>query len=83
MKIKKKMAMNNGWIRFFWTKNNRWKTTIFIWRIFLENLPKSKSFHPYFEDALGDMFKAGGKRFRPMLFWSVVKIKQKFLIQIV
>ena len=45
----------------------------------LENLPKSKTFHPYFEDALGDMLKAGGKRFRPMLLLSVVKSNKSLL----
>jgi len=37
-----------------------------------ENLPKAKSFHPYFEKALGDMLLAGGKRFRPKLLLAVV-----------
>ena len=46
----------------------------------LDNLPKSKSFHPYFEDALGEMLKAGGKRFRPMLLLSVVKSNKSLLI---
>ena len=46
----------------------------------LNNLPKSKSFHPYFEDALRDMLKAGGKRFRPMLLLSVVKSNKPLLI---
>ena len=46
----------------------------------LKNLPKSKSFHPYFEDALGEMLKAGGKRFRPMLLLSVVKSNKSLLI---
>ena len=43
------------------------------------NLPKSKSFHPYFENALGDMLNAGGKRFRPMLLLSVVNSKNSLL----
>uniref|UniRef100_UPI00404857A4 polyprenyl synthetase family protein n=2 Tax=Aliarcobacter sp. TaxID=2321116 RepID=UPI00404857A4 len=46
----------------------------------LGNLPKSKTFHPYFEDALSDMLKAGGKRFRPMLLLSVVKSNKSLLI---
>ena len=46
----------------------------------LNNLPESKTFHPYFEDALGDMLKAGGKRFRPMLLLSVVKSNKSLLI---
>jgi farnesyl diphosphate synthase len=46
----------------------------------LNNLPSSKTFHPYFEDALGDMLKAGGKRFRPMLLLSVIKSNKSLLI---
>jgi farnesyl diphosphate synthase len=44
------------------------------------NLPKSKTFHPIFEDALGAMLKAGGKRFRPMLLLSIVKSNKSLLI---
>ena len=44
------------------------------------NLPKSKTFNPYFEDALAHMLKAGGKRFRPMLLLSVVKSNKSLLI---
>jgi len=47
----------------------------------LNNLPNSKTFHPYFEDALGDMLKAGGKRFRPMLLLSVIKSNKSLLIK--
>lgn len=47
----------------------------------LNNLPTSNTFHPYFEDALGDMLKAGGKRFRPMLLLSVVNSKKSLLIK--
>jgi len=36
------------------------------------NLPKSNSFHPIFEQALQDMLNAGGKRFRPMLLLNIV-----------
>lgn len=32
----------------------------------LNNLPKIDTFHPHFENAMQDMLKAGGKRFRPM-----------------
>jgi geranylgeranyl diphosphate synthase, type II len=46
----------------------------------INNLPNSKTFHPYFEDALADMLKAGGKRFRPMLLLSVVKSNKSLLI---
>lgn len=46
----------------------------------LDNLPNSKSFHPYFEEALASMLKAGGKRFRPMLLLSVVKSNKSLLL---
>lgn len=46
----------------------------------LNNLPQSKTFHPHFEDALGDMLKAGGKRFRPMLLLSVVNSNKSLLV---
>lgn len=46
----------------------------------LENLPSSKTFHPNFEVALGEMLKAGGKRFRPMLLLSVIKSNKSLLI---
>jgi len=45
----------------------------------LDNLPKSQSFHPIFQNALQDMLKAGGKRFRPMLLLSIVNAKQSLL----
>ena len=47
----------------------------------ISNLPKSETFHPYFEDALADMLKAGGKRFRPMLLLSVVNSKKPLLVE--
>ncbi len=46
----------------------------------LNNLPTSKTFHPYFEEALTHMLKAGGKRFRPMLLLLVVKSNNSLLI---
>jgi farnesyl diphosphate synthase len=39
----------------------------------LDNLPKSKSIHPTYEEALQKMLIAGGKRFRPALLLGVVK----------
>lgn len=45
------------------------------------NLPISKTFHPYFEAALGEMLDAGGKRFRPMLLLSVVNSKNSLLVK--
>jgi farnesyl diphosphate synthase len=34
---------------------------------------KAPSFHPYYEKALNEMLKAGGKRFRPNLLFAVVR----------
>ena len=47
----------------------------------LDNLPKSKSFHPHYEKALQEMLKAGGKRFRPALLLSVVKAYEPLLVE--
>ncbi len=44
------------------------------------NLPKSESFHPHFQDALKDMLIAGGKRFRPMLLLAIIKAKNPLLL---
>ncbi|NOR54774.1 MAG: polyprenyl synthetase family protein [Sulfurovum sp.] len=44
-----------------------------------ENLPQAPSFHPVYEDALGDMLIAGGKRFRPMLLLSIVDAYEPML----
>ncbi len=38
----------------------------------ISHLPKAPSFHPTFDEALGAMLKAGGKRFRPQLLLAVV-----------
>ncbi len=46
-----------------------------------DNLPLSKSFHPHFETALGEMLLAGGKRFRPMLLLCVVNSKNTLLVK--
>lgn len=46
-----------------------------------DNLPVSKTFHPIFEDALQDMLKAGGKRFRPMLLLSIVNAVEPLLLK--
>jgi len=45
----------------------------------IENLPKVPSFHPIYEDALGVMLEAGGKRFRPMLLLNVVEAYEPLL----
>ncbi|HKM18905.1 MAG TPA: polyprenyl synthetase family protein [Aliarcobacter sp.] len=47
----------------------------------LNNLPKIDTFHPYFENAMQDMLKAGGKRFRPMLLLSVVQSNKPLLVE--
>ena len=44
-----------------------------------ENLPKVPSFHPVYEEALGTMLTAGGKRFRPMLLLNVVDAYEPML----
>jgi len=43
------------------------------------NLPQVPSFHPIYEDALGVMLTAGGKRFRPMLLLSIVDVYEPML----
>jgi len=48
---------------------------------FLEkNLPVIQSFHPDFETAYKQMFKAGGKRFRPLLLLHVVDSYEELLV---
>ena len=46
-----------------------------------DNLPKSKSIHPTYEDALQNMLIAGGKRFRPALLLGVVKAYNPLLLE--
>ena len=63
-------------------KNNTMEKLLSLFEDYLlNNLPNSKTFHPYFEDALADMLKAGGKRFRPMLLLSVVNSKKPLLVE--
>ncbi len=45
------------------------------------NLPKAPSFHPYYEEALGVMLKAGGKHFRAQLLLGVVDALRPQLTQ--
>jgi geranylgeranyl diphosphate synthase, type II len=47
----------------------------------LKNLPKSQTFHPIFEKALGEMLQAGGKRFRPLLLLSIVDAIHPLLVK--
>jgi len=47
----------------------------------IDNLPEAKSFHPYFDKALTEMLKAGGKRFRPYLLLSVVDSYEPLLLK--
>lgn len=44
------------------------------------NLPLTKSFHPHFDHAFGEMLDVGGKRFRPLLLLSVVENTQPLLV---
>ncbi|OQX74677.1 MAG: geranyl transferase [Campylobacteraceae bacterium 4484_4] len=37
-----------------------------------QHLPEVESFHPHYQNALKEMFEAGGKRFRPLLLLGVV-----------
>jgi farnesyl diphosphate synthase len=46
-----------------------------------QNLPQAPSFHPIYEEALGVMLQAGGKRFRPMLLLSVVDAYEPLLYE--
>lgn len=46
----------------------------------LEHLPDVHSFHPFYEDALHVMLKAGGKRFRPNLLLGVVEAYNPLLV---
>ena len=45
------------------------------------NLPQVDSFHPNFNQALGEMLDAGGKRFRPLLLLSVVQNTAPLLVK--
>lgn len=46
-----------------------------------QNLPKVPSFHPVYEDALGAMLLAGGKRFRPMLLLGIIEAYEPMLYE--
>ncbi|MBE2985214.1 polyprenyl synthetase family protein [Campylobacter sp. RM9344] len=46
-----------------------------------ENLPKAPSFHPYYEEALAQMLKAGGKHFRAQLLLGTVNALRPELTQ--
>lgn len=46
-----------------------------------QHLPKISTFHPIYEEALGAMLLAGGKRFRPMLLLSVVEAYEPLLYE--
>ncbi|HIP46988.1 MAG TPA: polyprenyl synthetase family protein [Campylobacterales bacterium] len=45
------------------------------------NLPTAHSFHPHFQAAQIQMFKAGGKRFRPLLLLNVVDSYEPQLVE--
>ncbi len=46
-----------------------------------KNSPEVDGFHPHFEQALEEILKAGGKRFRPMLLLSVVDVCSPLLLE--
>ncbi len=45
-----------------------------------KNLPSAESFHPTYQQALTEMFQAGGKRFRPMILLEVVDSYEPLLV---
>ncbi len=45
------------------------------------NLPSANSFHPYYDDALKYVFRAGGKRFRPNLLLTLVEFYSPELLK--
>ncbi len=45
------------------------------------NLPKARSFHPYYDEALSYVFQAGGKRFRPYLLLTLVEFYAPELLE--
>ncbi|WP_456404131.1 polyprenyl synthetase family protein [Hydrogenimonas sp.] len=47
----------------------------------ISHLPKAPSFHPTFDEALGAMLEAGGKRFRPQLLLAVVDAYTPLLME--
>jgi farnesyl diphosphate synthase len=60
---------------------NRSKILLENFENFLQNnLPQIKSFHPHYNDAISEMFKAGGKRFRPQLLLEVVAAYEPLLV---
>ncbi|HEO98421.1 MAG: polyprenyl synthetase family protein [Campylobacterales bacterium] len=46
-----------------------------------QHLPEVATFHPVYEDALGAMLLAGGKRFRPMLLLGIVEAYEPMLYE--
>ncbi len=46
-----------------------------------KNIPNVKSFHPFFNQALEQMLRAGGKHFRAQLLLSVVECKKPSLLK--
>jgi len=46
----------------------------------IQNLPQVPSIHPHYQDAIHNMLKAGGKRFRPALLLGVVGAYNSLLL---
>ena len=60
---------------------NRSKKLLDDFENFLQNnLPQTESFHPHYQNALTEMFHAGGKRFRPQLLLEVVDTYTPLLV---
>jgi len=50
-------------------------------RYLLDNIPKIKTFHPNYNDAISYVIKNGGKHFRPKLLLSIVKSYNPLLLE--
>lgn len=63
-------------------QENNPNTTLLDFETFLQtNLPDAPSFHPSFNKALKEMFRAGGKRFRPLILLQIVESYEPLLVK--
>jgi len=61
--------------------NNTDKLLLDFEEFLLKNLPDAPSFHPNYDQALKEMFKAGGKRFRPLMLLQIVDAYEPLLVK--
>lgn len=47
----------------------------------MSHLPDAPSFHPTYDQALKEMFSAGGKRFRPLILLQIVETYEPLLVK--